>query len=270
MVPLLVSAAFFLAVYFRDLRGDFRDRTHQFEDLDACKSPPRQSRQAEGVGGTAPRRHQVRNFIERNLVWWLALPASISLVLSAVLSLPYLHTFLFVCGLILILACRRIIAVGLAIAALTMMVSLGGLNWLVIGTDQHRWQPRLTLIVIPFEALGDDPSERYMANILNKGLTRELASWNGLDFIPVKTASMAQRETVELDRRRAQPRPSYTLQGRVLRSNETISIQTRLSDAQTARDVWSAQLTADPGNRSRMLDELTSAIASALDGELAR
>jgi hypothetical protein len=36
LVPLVVSAVFFLGVWFRDLRGDFRERTHRFESLDAC------------------------------------------------------------------------------------------------------------------------------------------------------------------------------------------------------------------------------------------
>jgi hypothetical protein len=35
LVPLFVSAIFFLGVWLRDLRGDFRERTHYFESLDA-------------------------------------------------------------------------------------------------------------------------------------------------------------------------------------------------------------------------------------------
>jgi hypothetical protein len=34
LVPLLVSAVFFLGVWLRDLRGDFHERTHRFEHLD--------------------------------------------------------------------------------------------------------------------------------------------------------------------------------------------------------------------------------------------
>jgi len=189
-------------------------------------------------------------------------------VLSFLLSLPYLPTFLLVCGFILILASERIVAVGLAVTALTTMVWLGGLNWLVTKTERHRSEPRLTLIVIPFEALGDQHSQRSMANAVNKGLERELASWDGLLFISGKTASMAQRQTVDADQRGAQLRPTYTLEGSVLRSKETASIRARLFDAETARDVWSAQLTADPADNSRIIDELTSRIAGALDGQL--
>ena len=34
LVPVFVSAVFFLGVWLRDLRGDFRERTHRFESLD--------------------------------------------------------------------------------------------------------------------------------------------------------------------------------------------------------------------------------------------
>jgi len=108
-----------------------------------------------------------------------------------------------------------------------------------------------------------------MATTLNKGLKRELASWDGLDFVPVKTTSMAQRQTFDADQRGARL-PRYALEGSVLRHNETVSIQARLFDARTARDVWSAQLNADPADHSKILAELTSGVASALDNELAR
>ena len=221
LVPLFVSAVFFLAVCLRDLRGDFRERTHQFEDLDPWESPPRETRLAAEP--------QARDLI------------------------------------------RRIIGVGLvAVTALTMMVALGMLSSQVTRTERHWSDPRLTLMVIPFEALGDDASQRSMANTLNKGLKRELASWDGLDFIPVKTAFMAQRQTVDADQRGARLRPRYALEGSVLRTNETVSIRARLFDARTARDVWSAQLNADPADHSKILAELTSGVASALDNELAR
>lgn len=34
LVPLFVSAIFFVGIFLRDLRGDFRERTHRFETLD--------------------------------------------------------------------------------------------------------------------------------------------------------------------------------------------------------------------------------------------
>ena len=71
-----------------------------------------------------------------------------------------------------------------------------------------------------------------MATTLNKGLKRELASWDGLDFVPVKTASMAQRQTFDADQRGARL-PRYALEGSVLRHNETVTIQARLFDART-------------------------------------
>jgi DNA-binding winged helix-turn-helix (wHTH) protein len=49
----------------------------------------------------APRRRQARDFIQQNLVWWLALPASLLAVISAVLTLRYLLAFLFASGFVL-------------------------------------------------------------------------------------------------------------------------------------------------------------------------
>jgi len=148
LVPLFVSAVFFLAVFLRDLRGDFRERTHHFEDLDPWESPPRETRLAGGG------RHQALDFIQRNLVWWLALPASVAAVLSLLLTLPYLLTFLLVCGFILSLVVfGRTIGVGLvAVTVLTMTVALGMLSGQVIRTERHWSEPCLTLMVIPFRA----------------------------------------------------------------------------------------------------------------------
>ena len=271
LVPLLVSAVFFLAVCFRDCRGDFRERTHYFEHLDPWEPPPPETPLDGRVKVAATGRDRDHG-LQRKLFWWLALPACVSAVLWLVLAWPFLRTFLFVGGFIWSLALFRRIGIGLIpLTTVTMIVAIGMLSgWHVIRTHRSWSEPRLTLMVIPFEALGDDASQRSMANILNKGLKRELASWDGLDFIPVKTAFMAQRQTVDADQRGARLRPRYALEGSVLRTNETVSIRARLFDAQTARDVWSAQLNADPAEHSRILGELTSGIARALDNELAR
>ena len=271
LVPLVVSAVFFLAVCFRDCRGDFRERTHYFEDLDPWEPPPPQTRLDGRVKVAATGRDREHG-LQRNLFWWLALPACVSAVLWLALALPYLRTFLFVGGFIWSLALFRRLGIGLIpLTTLTMIVAIGMLSgWQVIRTHQSSSEPRLTLMVIPFEALGDDPSQSSMANALNNGLRRELATWDGVAFIPVKTASMAQRPTVDADQPGARPLPRYALEGSVVRSNETVSIQVRLFDARTARDVWSAQLSAGPADHSKVLAELTSGVATALDNELAR
>jgi len=228
LLPLFVSAVFFLGVFLRDLRGDFRERTHQFEDLDPWEDPSRGTRLDVDIGA---RRHRARDFIRCNLLWWLAVPASISVVLI----LPY------------VLLSRP-----------------------AMGTERHWSEPRLTLMVVPFEAVGDDPSQRSVANTLNEGLKRELATWKGLVLVAVETASVARRQTDAADERGAWPRPLYAFEGSVVRSNETVSIQARLYNARTATDVWSAQLNSDPADRSNLLAELTSGLAGVLDDELAR
>jgi hypothetical protein len=82
---------------------------------------------------------------------------------------------------------RRIVGVGLiALTALTMVVALGMLSGQVMPAQRHLSEPRLTLMVLPYRAVGDDFSQRSMANALNERLKRELASWDGLDFIPVR------------------------------------------------------------------------------------
>jgi len=234
LVPLFVSAVFFLGVFLRDLRGDFRERTHYFEDLDPWEGPSPASALPGGLEVATPRRHQARDFIQQNLAWWLAVPASVSVAVSLVLT-----------------------------------AAIGMLSGHVVRPERHWSEPRLTLMVIPFKAVGEGASQKFVA-VLDEGLKRELASWNGLDLIRAESASLAQRQAAEADQRGDRLRPRYALEGSVLRSTEVVSIQARLFDARTATDVWSAQLKADPANRSKLFDELTSGIAGALDAELAR
>ena len=63
--------------------------------------------------------------------------------------------------------------------------------------------------------------------------------------------------------------PHYALEGSVLRGDEALRIEARLFDARTARDVWLAQLDADPADYSKILADLTAGFAGALDNELA-
>lgn len=128
--------------------------------------------------------------------------------------------------------------------------------------------PRLSLVVLPFTSLGADPKQDYLADIITDDLTSALSRLRGATVIATSSASSLKGKQVDLRQLGAELQVRYVLQGSVRRDGDRVNISTRLTDADSAKSLWSDRFELERGDLPRTQDDIVARIANALDAEL--
>jgi TolB-like protein/class 3 adenylate cyclase/Tfp pilus assembly protein PilF len=128
--------------------------------------------------------------------------------------------------------------------------------------------PRLSIVVLPFTNLGNDPEQQYFADGITEDLTTDLSRLEGMFVISRNTAFTYQGKRVDTKQIGRELRVRYVLEGSVRRSGNRVRINAQLIDAESDAHLWAERFDGDMGNLLALQDEVTSRIAVALDLEL--
>jgi TolB-like protein/DNA-binding winged helix-turn-helix (wHTH) protein len=116
---------------------------------------------------------------------------------------------------------------------------------LVLGPLRHSllfWQsdpPRLSLVVLPFENLGDDSQDDYLADGITDDLTSDLSQIPGT-FVIARQSAYTYKAKHEGTRRIAQDLGvRYVIQGSVRRIGPMLRINVQLTSGETGAQLWS-------------------------------
>ena len=128
---------------------------------------------------------------------------------------------------------------------------------------------RPAVAVLPFENRSDDPSDAIFADGLVEDLIGRLSAWR---YFPViARASSAQfRGDIDIKRVAAALGVRYVVQGSVRRAADRIRVSAQLIDAQTSATVWSQTYDRQLAGVFDLQDDISSAIAAPLVGDLTR
>jgi len=141
--------------------------------------------------------------------------------------------------------------------------------WYVAIGERHAIDPpRLSLIVLPFANLSADPAQAYLGDVIADELTTALSRLRGVTVIAARTAFTFKDKQVDLKQLGVDLGVRYALEGSVLRSDESVRINARLADTQTATTLWSDRFDVSRADLLRMQDEIVTRLASALHVEL--
>lgn len=121
-----------------------------------------------------------------------------------------------------------------------------------------------TVAIRPFEALGDDPQEALLARAITADLVTDLSKVSGLWVVgPDPTGAQRSGDAAV---------PSlairYVISGSVQRSGDRLRLQVHLSDAQTARQLWSERFDRVLADIFEIQDELGPKILQLLPVKL--
>jgi TolB-like protein/DNA-binding winged helix-turn-helix (wHTH) protein/Tfp pilus assembly protein PilF len=153
--------------------------------------------------------------------------------------------------------------------ALIGIFALAVATWYVaIGEPHPIDPPRLSLIVLPFANLNADPAQAYLGDVIADELTTALSRLRGATVIAARTAFTFKDKQVNLKQLGADLGIRYALEGSVLRSEESVRINARLADTQTATTLWSDRFDVNRADLLRMQDDIVTRLASALHIEL--
>jgi len=128
--------------------------------------------------------------------------------------------------------------------------------------------PRLSIVVLPFANLSDDPEQQYFADGITEDLTTDLSRIPHLLVISRNTAFTYRNKPVDTKQIGRELCVRHVLEGSIRRSGNQVRVNAQLIDAETDAHLWAERFDGDTGDLFALQDEITSRIAVALNLEL--
>ena len=128
--------------------------------------------------------------------------------------------------------------------------------------------PRLSIVVLPFVNLSNDPEQQYFADGITGDLTTDLSRIPDMLVISRNTAFTYRDKPIDTKQIGRELGVRYVLEGEVQRSGNRVRVTAQLIDAETDAHLWAERFDGDAGDLFALQDEITNRIAVALDLEL--
>jgi adenylate cyclase len=124
--------------------------------------------------------------------------------------------------------------------------------------------PRLSIVVLPFANLSNDPEQQYFADAITEDLTTDLSRIPDILVISRNTAFTYRNKPVDTKQIGRELGVRYVLEGSVRRSGNQVRVTAQLIDAATDTHLWADRFDRDMGDLFALQNEITSRIAVAL------
>jgi len=130
--------------------------------------------------------------------------------------------------------------------------------------------PRLSIVVLPFANLSNDPDQQYFADGITEDLTTDLSRIADMFVISRNTAFSYRNKPINTKQIGRELNVRYVLEGSVRRSGNRARVNAQLIDAETDAHSWAERFDRATDDLFALQDEVTSHIAAALNVELLR
>lgn len=161
----------------------------------------------------------------------------------------------------------RRVSLAVAAAILLLIAGTGATSWYLYSRDR---QPihRLSIVVLPFNNLSNDPEQEYFADAITNNLTTDLSRIEDSFVIAPNTARTYKGRNLEAKQIGHELNVRYILDGSLRRTENQVRINAQLTDTETGAAVWSDRFDGDWTKSMQLEDEITGRLARQLDLEL--
>jgi len=128
--------------------------------------------------------------------------------------------------------------------------------------------PRLSIVVLPFANLSNDPEQQYFADGITEDLTTDLSRISHMLVISRNTAFTYKDKPVNAKQIGRDLGVRYVLEGSVRRSGNQIRVSAQLIEAATDTHLWAERFGRDEGDLFALQNDITRQIAITLNSEL--
>jgi TolB-like protein/class 3 adenylate cyclase len=129
--------------------------------------------------------------------------------------------------------------------------------------------PRLSIVVLPFANLSNDPQQEYFADGITEDLTTDVARIQGSQVLARNTAFTYKGKSFDAKQIGRELGVRYVLEGSVQRSGNKVRINVQLVDAATGAHLWAERFDRDISDLFAVQNEITARIARSLESQLA-
>jgi class 3 adenylate cyclase/TolB-like protein len=170
---------------------------------------------------------------------------------------------------------RRGVAAGnrrvrVIIATVMLLIAAGGgaAFWNLQSARERLPSHRLSIVVLPFKNLTDDPEEKYFADAITNDLTTDLSRIQDSFVIAPPTASTYTGKEIDVKQLGHELGVRYALEGSLRRTGNQVRVNASLTDTKTGGTIWSDRFDGDWTKSAQLEDEITGRLARRLDLEL--
>jgi adenylate cyclase len=130
--------------------------------------------------------------------------------------------------------------------------------------------PRLSIVVLPFQNLSNDPDQEYFADGITDDLTTDLSRISGSFVIARNTAFTYKGKPIDVKQIGRELGVRYVLEGSVRRTGDQVRVNTQLIDAEGGAHLWAERFDTDRATLPEAQSEITSRLARVLNIELVK
>jgi len=130
--------------------------------------------------------------------------------------------------------------------------------------------PRLSIVVLPFANLSNDPEQQYFADAITDDLTTDLSRIADSFVIARTTAFTYKGKAVDVRRVARELGVRYVIEGSARRMGERVQVNVQLIDGNSGSHVWADRFDTDRRDMAEAQCEITGRLARTLDVELVR
>jgi adenylate cyclase len=127
---------------------------------------------------------------------------------------------------------------------------------------------RLSLVVLPFANLSNDPNQDYFADGITENLTTELSRIRGSFVIARNTAFTFKGKNIDARQIGKELGVRYMLEGSVQRDQSRVRVNAQLIDAASGAHLWADRFEQDVADIFKLQDEVVARLANSLGYEL--
>jgi adenylate cyclase len=154
--------------------------------------------------------------------------------------------------------------------ALVALIVVAGGAWYFLGAN--RTVPvkaaHVSIVVLPFVNLSNDPGQDYFADGITDNLTTDLSRIRDSIVIARNTAFTYKGKSINAKEIGKELGVRYVLEGSVQRDQNRVRVNAQLIDAESGVHLWADRFEEDAADLFKLVDQVVARLANALDFQL--
>jgi adenylate cyclase len=171
---------------------------------------------------------------------------------------------------------KRSALTPLAAGIAALLVLIGASAWWFLNANQSApvaskapaEAARISIVVLPFTNLSNDPAQDYFADGVTENLTTELSRLHNSFVIARNTAFTFKGKNVDAKAIGKELSVRYVLEGSVQRDANRVRVNAQLIDAESGAHLWADRFDEDVVDLFKLQDEVVVRLARTLQVEL--
>jgi adenylate cyclase len=164
---------------------------------------------------------------------------------------------------------KRSVLPPLVSGIVALIIVAGGAWYFLAGNRSAPAQAaHLSIVVLPFTNLSNDPAQDYFADGVTENLTTDLSRIRDSFVIARNTAFAFKGKNLDAKEIGKELGVRYVLEGSVQRDQNRVRVNAQLIDAQSGAHLWADRFEEDVADLFNLQDQVVARLANSLGNEL--